>query len=486
MTSTHPIRKGLTFDDVLLQPGFSEVLPHQVDTRTWLTASIQLNIPLISAAMDTVTEAATAISMAREGGIGVIHKNFSPTEQAREVEKVKKSESRVVLNPITVHADMRLGDAKQLMKTHNISGLPVVDGDRLVGIVTNRDIRYEERLDQPVQSVMTSEVATAPPGTTLDEAKAIMQAKRVEKLPVVSKDGKLVGLMTIKDIDKNIRFPNAAKDDNEQLRCAAAVGVGADKEERISALIGAGVDAIVLDTAHGHSKGVLDAVRWIKGAYPDLQLMAGNVATADATEALIQAGADAIKVGIGPGSICTTRMIAGVGVPQLTAVLDCSEVARKHGVPIIADGGIKYSGDIVKALAAGAQVVMIGSLFAGTDESPGDRIFYQGRSYKICRGMGSLGAMKRGSKDRYFQEGTDENKLVPEGIEGRVPYRGPLSSMVFQLVGGLRSGCGYVGGETLEALQEKARFIQITASGLRESHPHDVIITEEAPNYSAE
>ena len=485
MTSTPHIRKGLTFDDVLLQPGFSEVLPHQVDTRTWLTSTIQLNIPLVSAAMDTVTEAATAISMAREGGIGVIHKNLSPTDQAREVEKVKKSESRVVLNPITVHAAMRLGDAKQLMKTHNISGLPVVDGDRLVGIVTNRDIRYEERLDQPVSSVMTSEVATAPPGTTLDEAKAIMQVKRVEKLPVV--DGnRLVGLMTIKDIDKNIRFPNAAKDANEQLRCAAAVGVGADKEERIAALVGAGVDAIVVDTAHGHSKGVLDVVRWIKGAYPDLQLMAGNVATAEATEALIQAGADAVKVGIGPGSICTTRMVAGVGVPQLTAVMDCAEVARKHGVSIIADGGIKYSGDIVKALAAGAQIVMIGSLFAGTDESPGDRIFYQGRSYKICRGMGSLGAMKRGSKDRYFQEDADENKLVPEGIEGRVPYRGPLASVVFQMIGGLRSGCGYVGGETIEALQQKARFVQITSSGLRESHPHDVIITEEAPNYSPE
>jgi IMP dehydrogenase len=483
MTSATNIRKALTFDDVLIAPGYSEVLPHQVQIHTRLTRRIHLNIPLLSAAMDTVTEAATAVMMAREGGIGVIHKNFSPERQAAEVLKVKKSESRIVLNPITVQPNMLLADAKQLMRQYNVSGLPVVDNEQLVGIITNRDLRYEENLSQSVADVMTRELITAEPGTTLEQAKRQMQKRRVEKLPVTTPDGKLVGLMTIKDIDKKARFPHAAKDDNEQLLCAAAIGVGKDREERLEALIGAGVDAIIVDTAHGHSKGVLDTVRSIKDQHPDLQVIAGNVATAEATEALIKAGADAVKVGIGPGSICTTRMIAGVGVPQLTAVMECSAVGRRHDVPIIADGGIKYSGDVVKALASGAETVMIGSLFAGTDESPGEQIFYHGRSYKICRGMGSLGAMKQGSKDRYFQEDTDADKLVPEGIEGRVPYRGPLSNVIFQLLGGLRSGCGYVGAEDLQALREKVQFIQITSAGLRESHPHDVIITEEAPNY---
>jgi len=483
MTSPTNIRKALTFDDVLIAPGYSEVLPHQVQIHTRLTRRIHLNIPLLSAAMDTVTEAATAVMMAREGGIGVIHKNLSPEQQAAEVLKVKKSESRIVLNPITVQPNMLLADAKQLMRQYNVSGLPVVENEQLVGIITNRDLRYEENLSQSVADIMTRELITAEPGTTLEQAKSQMQKRRVEKLPVTTPDGKLVGLMTIKDIDKKARFPHAAKDDNEQLLCAAAIGVGRDREERLDALIGAGVDAIIVDTAHGHSKGVLDTVKAIKADHPDLQVIAGNVATAEATEALIQAGADAVKVGIGPGSICTTRMIAGVGVPQLTAVMECSAVGRRHDVPIIADGGIKYSGDVVKALASGAETVMIGSLFAGTDESPGEQIFYQGRSYKICRGMGSLGAMKQGSKDRYFQEDTDADKLVPEGIEGRVPYRGPLSNVIFQLLGGLRSGCGYVGAEDLIALREKVQFIQITSAGLRESHPHDVIITEEAPNY---
>lgn len=484
MTPTPTIRQGLTFDDVLIEPGYSETLPHQVQTGTQLTRELRLNIPFLSAAMDTVTESKTAICMAREGGIGVIHKNLSPERQASEVMKVKKYESRIVIDPVTVRSSDTIGAALALMRAHGISGLPVTKGGQLVGIVTNRDIRYEENLDRSISTIMTQDVYTAPRDTTKEQAKAIMQEKRIEKLPVVTSDGTLVGLMTIKDIDKAHRYPNAAKDSNEQLLCAAAVGVGRDTQERLEALIGAGVDAIVVDTAHGHSRGVISTVRDIKLAHPDLQVIAGNVATAAAVEALIEAGADGIKVGIGPGSICTTRVIAGIGIPQLTAVMDAAQAASKAGVPIIADGGIKFSGDVVKALAAGASTVMIGSLFAGTDESPGDRIYYQGRAYKVCRGMGSLGAMKQGSKDRYFQEDTDENKLVPEGIEGRVPYRGSLSSLLFQMVGGLRSGCGYVGAKNLEELRNKVRFIQITSAGLKESHPHDVIITEEAPNYN--
>ncbi len=483
MTPTIRIRQGLTFDDVLIEPGYSEVLPHQIQTHTQFTRELRLNIPFVSAAMDTVTEARTAICMAREGGLGVIHKNLSPERQASEVLKVKKFESRVVVDPITVYPGDTVGAALQVMKERGVSGFPVVENGQLVGIVTNRDIRFEKNLEQPVASIMTKDVHTAPPETTVEEAKSIMQAHRIEKLPVVRGGGELVGLMTIKDIDKSVRYPNAAKDNNEQLLCAAAVGVGKDSAERVEALVGAGVDAIIVDTAHGHTRGVLSTVRMIKDTYPDLQVVGGNVATAAATQALIDAGADAVKVGIGPGSICTTRVIAGIGVPQLTAVLECAAVGDKHGVPIIADGGIKFSGDVVKALAAGARTVMIGSLFAGTDESPGDLIYYQGRADNVCRGMGSLAAMKEGSKDRYFQEDADDAKLVPEGIEGRVPYRGSLSSMLFQLVGGLRSGCGYVGAEDLTALREKVQFIQITAAGLKESHPHDVIITEEAPNY---
>jgi len=467
-----------------MEPGYSETLPHQVETSTRLTRELHLKIPFVSAAMDTVTESRTAICMAREGGIGVIHKNLTPERQASEVMKVKKFESRIVIDPVTVQPSDSIGGALQLMRAHGISGLPVSEGGRLVGIVTNRDIRYQENLDRPVSSIMTREVHTAPRNTTKEQAKAIMHERKIEKLPVVETDGRLLGLMTIKDIDKAHRFPNAAKDNNEQLLCAAAVGVGKDTDMRLEALMGAGVDAIIVDTAHGHSRGVIDTVRRIKQNHKDLQVIAGNVATEAAVLALIEAGADGVKVGIGPGSICTTRVIAGIGVPQLTAVMDAARAAAKSGVPIIADGGIKYSGDVVKALAAGASSVMIGSLFAGTDESPGDRIHYQGRSYKVCRGMGSLGAMKLGSKDRYFQEDADENKLVPEGIEGRVPYRGSLSSLLFQMVGGLRSGCGYVGAANLQELREKVRFIQITSAGLKESHPHDVIITEEAPNYS--
>lgn len=485
MESKSLIRQGLTFDDVLIQPGYSETLPHMVDTSTHLTRELRLNIPFLSAAMDTVTESRAAICMAREGGIGVIHKNLTPEQQASEVLKVKKFEGRIVVDPVTIPPTARVGDALTQMRSRGISGLPVAEAGKLVGILTNRDIRYESNLDLPVSEIMTRDVHTAPRGTTKEQAKAIMHAHRIEKLPVIDGDGTLVGLMTIKDIDKAYRYPNAAKDQNEQLLCAAAVGVGRDTLERVEALMGAGVDAVIVDTAHGHSKGVIETVKLLKATHKELQVIAGNVATAAAVRALMEVGADAIKVGIGPGSICTTRVIAGIGVPQFTAVMDCAAEAAKKGIPIIADGGIKYSGDVVKALAAGASTVMIGSLFAGTDESPGERIYYQGRAYKVCRGMGSLGAMKRGSSDRYFQEDAEADKLVPEGIEGRVPYRGSLSSLLFQMVGGLRSGCGYVGAATLTELQEKVEFIQITSAGLKESHPHDVIITEEAPNYSS-
>ncbi len=481
------VREALTFDDVLLLPLYSEVLPKDVDVTTRLTRKITLNIPILSAAMDMVTESRMAIAMAQEGGIGIIHKNMSPQDQALEVERVKKFESGIILNPVTMSPDQTLLEALRCMRERNISGLPIVEGDRLVGILTNRDLRFEKRLDRRIAEVMTREVVTAPEGTTLEEAKDIMQAHKIEKLPIVDEDMRLKGLITIKDIEKMERYPDACKDELGRLRVGAAVGVGAETMERVSCLIDAGVDVIVVDTAHGHTRGVIETVKRIKGNWPDIDLVAGNVATAEGTLALIEAGADAVKVGMGPGSICTTRVIAGVGVPQITAIMECGKVARERGIPIIADGGIKYSGDITKALAAGAESVMIGSLFAGTDESPGETILYQGMTYKVYRGMGSIGAMKRGSKDRYFQEYVEsEAKLVPEGIEGMVPYRGPLSTTVHQLVGGLRTGMGYLGCRDIKELQRKARFIKISHAGLKESHVHDVIITKEAPNYRLE
>jgi IMP dehydrogenase len=476
------LRECLTFDDVLLVPAHSEVLPAQVDVRTRLTRNISLNIPLLSAAMDSVTEARTAIAMAREGGIGILHKNMSPAEQAREVEKVKRAESGIIIDPVTVRPSQSLRDALAVMREHDVSGVPVVEGDHPVGILTARDIRFEKNLDQPVSALMTKELVTAPPGVSNDEARELLHKHRIEKLLVVDR-GKLVGLITIKDLMQAERTPNAVKDAQGRLRVGAAIGPGPDREARAAAVVGAGVDVIVVDTAHGHHQGVIDAVRATKKAYPNVELVAGNVATGDATQMLIDAGADAVKVGIGPGSICTTRVIAGIGVPQITAVADCAAVADRHNVPIIADGGVKYSGDVAKAIAAGASTVMIGSLFAGTDEAPGDLVLYQGRSYKVYRGMGSLGAMKRGSKDRYGQGGTADEKLVPEGIEGRVPHRGSLASIVYQLLGGLRSGMGYTGCATIQQLRTKAKFIRITSQGLKESHAHDVIITEEAPNY---
>lgn len=476
------IKEGLTFDDVLLIPAESEVLPRDVDISTNLTRKIKLNIPLMSAGMDTVTESRMAIAMAREGGIGVIHKNMSIERQAMEVDRVKRSEHGIIVNPIYLSPDHKVKDALALMERYHISGVPITVEGKLVGILTNRDLRFEGNPERIISEVMTKDnLVTAPVGTSLEEAKEILQRHKIEKLPIVDDDYNLKGLITIKDIEKARQYPNAAKDSHGRLRVAAAVGTGADTMERVEALVKAGVDAIVVDTAHGHSKGVLNTVRSIKGKYPDVDLIAGNVATKEATEALIKAGADAIKVGIGPGSICTTRVIAGIGVPQITAVYDSATIARKYGVPIIADGGIKYSGDITKAIAAGADVVMIGSLLAGTEESPGEIEIYQGRSFKVYRGMGSLASMKQGSKDRYFQE--DAKKLVPEGIEGRVPYKGSLAETVFQLVGGLRAGMGYCGTRTIKDLQENGRFIRITGAGLKESHPHDVIVTKEAPNY---
>jgi IMP dehydrogenase len=481
-----PLRECLTFDDVLLVPAMSDILPKDVDTRTRLARDITLQVPLISSAMDSVTEARAAITMAREGGLGILHKNLTPDEQALEVEKVKRAESGIVVDPVTIAPDDKLERAVAIMRAQNISGLPVVDGDKPVGILTSRDIRFETNLQQPVRNLMTpsERLVTAPPTIKADEARALLHKHRIEKLLVVDPPtGKLIGLITIKDLLQAERYPNAVKDSMGRLRVGAAIGVGPDREERTRKLVEAGVDIIVIDTAHGHSKGVLDAVRATKRTFPDVAVVAGNIATADAAEALIEAGADAIKVGIGPGSICTTRVVAGVGVPQITAVSDCAKVAKKFGIPVIADGGIKYSGDIAKAIAAGADVVMIGSLFAGTDEAPGDLVLYQGRTYKMYRGMGSLGAMRKGSKDRYGQAGTADEKLVPEGIEGRVAYRGPLSSILFQLVGGLRSSMGYVGCKTIPEMQQKARFVKSTPMGLRESHVHDVFITEEAPNY---
>ena len=476
------LRECLTFDDVLLVPAYSEVLPGEVSVKTRLTRKITLNIPLLSAAMDSVTEGRTAITVARAGGIGILHKNLTPAQQAREVERVKRAESGMIVSPVTVRPDQSLRQTLAVMNEHDISGVPVVDGEKLVGILTARDIRFEKNLDQPVHALMTKELVTVPPGVSNERAKELLHQHRIEKLLVVE-GGKLVGLVTIKDLLQADRNPEALKDEGGRLRVGAAVGPGPDCEERTAALVAAGVDVIVVDTAHGHSKGVIDVVRAVKRKYPNLDVIAGNVATAEATEALIDAGADAVKVGIGPGSICTTRVVAGIGVPQITAISDCARAADRHDIPIVADGGIKYSGEVTKALAAGASSVMIGSLFAGTDESPGDLVLYQGRSYKVYRGMGSLGAMRKGSKDRYGQGGAADEKLVPEGIEGRVPYRGSLTSILYQLVGGLRAGMGYTGSATVADLRRNARFVRITSQGLRESHVHDVIITEEAPNY---
>jgi IMP dehydrogenase len=476
------LRECLTFDDVLLVPAYSDVLPKDVDTKTRLTRQIELNLPLVSAAMDSVTEARTAIAMAREGGLGILHKNLSVVDQAREVEKVKRAESGMVIAPVTVRPTQLLRDALALMREHGISGVPVTEGDNPVGILTARDIRFEKNLEQPVSALMTKKLVTVPPGVSNDHAKQLLHQHRIEKLLVVE-NGRLVGLITIKDILQADRNPLAVKDGNGRLRVGAAIGPSFDRQERAAALVGAGVDVLVVDTAHGHSRSVLDAVRATKKEHPGVEVIAGNVATADAVEALIDAGADAIKVGIGPGSICTTRVVAGIGVPQITAISDSARVADRRGVPIIADGGVKYSGDVAKAIAAGASSVMVGSLFAGTDEAPGDIVLYQGRSYKQYRGMGSIGAMKRGSKDRYGQAGAADEKLVPEGIEGRVPHRGSLASILHQLVGGLRSGMGYTGCRTILELRAKAQFVRITSQGLRESHVHDVIITEEAPNY---
>jgi IMP dehydrogenase len=477
-------KEGLTFDDVLLIPRKSSILPRDVDVSTQLTPTLKLNIPLISAGMDTVTESALAIAMAREGGIGVIHKNMSVAEQAAEVDRVKRSESGVITNPFSLTPDHRVYEAEELMGKYRISGVPIVDKEgKLVGILTNRDLRFVHDYSIRIDEVMTREnLVTAPVGTTLQEAEVLLQKHKIEKLPLVDENNILKGLITIKDIEKAIQFPNAAKDSQGRLLVGAAVGVSKDTYERAEALVAAGVDMLVVDSAHGHHINIIEMVRNLRRKYPDLPIVAGNVATGEATRDLIEAGASIIKVGIGPGSICTTRVVAGIGVPQITAIYDCASVAREYDVPIIADGGIRYSGEITKAIAAGASAVMLGSLFAGTEESPGESEIYQGRRYKSYRGMGSLGAMKEGSKDRYFQE--DESKLVPEGIEGRVPYKGPLKDTIHQLIGGLRSGMGYCGTATIKELMNDTQFIRITGAGLRESHPHDVQITKEAPNYS--
>lgn len=478
------IKEGLTFDDVLLVPGHSTVHPKDTAVGSRLTRSITINIPLLSAAMDTVTEARMAIQMAREGGLGIIHKNMPVDRQAEEVDRVKRSESGMIMNPITLNPDATLGDAHALMSRFSISGVPIVEATGLlVGIVTNRDLQFELNLDQPIRAVMTSsDLVTVPVGTTLDEAEVILHRHRIEKLPVVDAEGMLKGLITVKDIYKRRQYPNACKDEHGRLRVGAAIGASETDIERAGALLSAGADALVIDTAHGHSEGVLSAVARTRAAFPDAQLIAGNVGTAEAAQALVERGADAIKVGVGPGSICTTRVVTGVGLPQLTAIIDAVD-GVDGAVPVIADGGIRYSGDIVKALAAGADAVMMGSMFAGTEESPGEAFLLEGRRFKTVRGMGSLSAMEEGSADRYFQEGQEARKLVPEGIEARVPYKGPVSDVVFQLIGGLRSGMGYVGAGDLTQLRERARFIRVTTGGLRESHPHDVTITREAPNY---
>ncbi len=481
------IPPAYTFDDVLLVPCASEVLPSEVSLDTRLTNTLDLKAPLISAAMDSVTEHQTAIAMAREGGIGIIHKNMSRESQATEVERVKKSESGMIIDPITVTENQCVGEVQTIMRTYRISGLPVLRGDKLVGIVTNRDLRFVSDDNLRVKDVMTSKnLVTAPVGIDLEHSKALLHEHRIEKLLVVTDEGNLKGLITIKDIEKIKKYPNAAKDSIGRLLAAAAVGVSPDLLERTEALVNAQVDVVVLDSAHGHSAGIIQALRDIKSAWPDLPVIAGNVATAEGTRDLIKAGANAVKVGVGPGSICTTRIVAGVGVPQLTALKNCVEEASKKGIPVIADGGIKYSGDICKAIGIGADTVMVGSLFAGTDETPGETFLFQGRKYKGYRGMGSIGAMNRGSKDRYFQEGSSASKLVPEGIEGKVPYRGPLSEIIYQLLGGLRSGMGYIGAASIGELHKRARFVRISPAGLRESHVHDVIITREAPNYRTE
>lgn len=475
--------RGLTFDDVLLVPAASDVLPHEVDITTNLTRDIKLNIPMISSGMDTVTESRMAIAMAREGGMGVIHKNMSIEEQAHEVDKVKRSEHGIIVDPIYLSPQNLLADAEELMRKYAISGVPVTVDGKLVGIITNRDMRFENELNKPIGEVMTKEnLVTAPVGTSLEEAKAILRRHRIEKLPLVDDNGYLKGLITIKDIEKATKYPNSAKDSSGRLLVGAALGVSKDLYDRMEALVAAKADVIIVDTAHGHSAGVLRTLKEIKKTFPFMPVIAGNVATAAGTEALIEAGADAVKVGIGPGSICTTRVIAGIGVPQITAVYECASVGRRYNIPIIADGGIKYSGDIAKAIAAGGNVVMMGNILAGTDESPGETVIYQGRSYKVYRGMGSLGAMKLGSKDRYFQ--SEAKKLVPEGIEGRVPYKGMLADTIFQMVGGLRASMGYCGCHNIQEMINDTQFIQITAAGLKESHPHDVSITVEAPNYS--
>ncbi|QHA90011.1 IMP dehydrogenase [Bacillus sp. N1-1] len=484
MWETKFAKEGLTFDDVLLTPAFSDVLPREVSVKTQLTKDLELNVPIISAGMDTVTEAPMAISMARQGGLGIIHKSMSMEEQAEHVDRVKRSESGVITDPFFLTPEHQVFDAEHLMGKYRISGVPIVNDERkLVGILTNRDLRFIEDYSIQIKDVMTKEnLVTAPVGTTLKEAERVLQKHRIEKLPLVDEDGTLRGLITIKDIEKVIQFPQSAKDSRGRLLVGAAVGNTTDALKRVEKLVEAGVDVIVLDSAHGHTEGIMTKVSEIKSAYPNLPIIAGNVATAEGTKALIEAGADVVKVGIGPGSICTTRVIAGVGVPQITAVYECATEARKHGVSIIADGGIKFSGDIVKAIAAGGHAVMLGSILAGVDESPGEREIYQGRQFKVYRGMGSIGAMEKGSKDRYFQE--NMSKLVPEGIEGRVPYKGPLTDTIHQLIGGLRSGMGYCGTRTLNSLREDSQFVRITGAGLRESHPHDVQVTKEAPNYS--
>ena len=480
------IQKALTFDDVLLVPAFSDVLPRDTSLKTRLTRNISLNMPLVSAAMDTVTEARLAIAMAQQGGVGIIHKNLTAAEQAREVAKVKRFESGVVRDPITVPPQMKVRDVIALSQQHGISGFPVVEGAQLMGIVTNRDLRFETRLDEPVRTIMTprERLVTVKEGTALAEAKALMHSHRLERVLVVNDAFELRGLMTVKDITKQTEHPDACKDEHGKLRVGAAVGVGADNEERVVALAGAGVDVIVVDTAHGHSKGVLERVRWVKKNFPHIEVIGGNIATADAARALVEYGADGVKVGIGPGSICTTRIVAGVGVPQITAIANVAEALKGTGVPVIADGGVRFSGDVSKALAAGANAVMMGSMFAGTEESPGDVFLYQGRQYKSYRGMGSVGAMKDGAADRYFQDNSANiDKLVPEGIEGRVAYKGSVGAIIFQLIGGVRASMGYCGCRTIEEMHEKAQFVQITAAGMRESHVHDVQITKEAPNY---
>lgn len=477
------VKEGLTFDDVLLIPAKSDILPRQINTKTKLTKKIGLNIPIMSSAMDTVTESKMAIAMAREGGIGIIHKNMSIEQQMDEVDKVKRSENGVIVNPFYLSPEHYVYDANALMGKYRISGVPICEGKKLVGIITNRDLRFITDYNIKIKEVMTREhLVTAPVGTTLEQAKSILMQHKIEKLLIVDDSGELKGLITIKDIEKSVQFPNSARDESGRLLCGAAIGVTNDVLDRVAALVQAQADVLVLDSAHGHSQNIMNCVRKIKAKYPDVQLIAGNVATAEGTRALIEAGVDCVKVGIGPGSICTTRIVAGIGVPQITAIYDCACVGQQYGIPVIGDGGIKYSGDVVKALAAGANVVMIGSLLAGCEEAPGESEIYQGRSFKVYRGMGSLAAMNNGSKDRYFQENC--KKLVPEGVEGRVPYKGPVSDTIFQMLGGIKSGMGYCGTHNIEDLQQRAQFVRITGAGLKESHPHDIYITKEAPNYS--